>query len=77
MNASSTMKATHPAALSKSPAAASEPGVQLAEETGTITGTGEAISDKLTCIIRERPGVRLVVAVALGGLAAWIIKRRV
>lgn len=77
MNASPTMKGTQPAASNTPPTIAGETRLRLAEETGTITDTGEAISKKLTCMIRDRPGVSLVIAVALGGLAAWIIKRRV
>lgn len=76
MNANPTMKVKHPPDLSTSPAAANEPRVRVADETDTTTGSGEAISNKLACMIRDRPGISLAVAVALGGIAAWIIKRR-
>jgi len=76
MNASPTMKTMQPAGLNTSPAIPGKTRVQLTDETDTTTGTGEAIRDKLTSMIQTRPGVSLIVATALGGLTAWIIKRR-
>ena len=76
MTASPTMKTQHTAGLSTSPAETAKTRVQLAEQTENTTVTGETITEKLAEIIRTRPGASLLVAAALGGIAAWIIKRR-
>ncbi len=77
MTASPTTKATLTAGLSTSPAATEKTRVHLAEQTENTTATGDTITEKITEMIRTRPGASLLVAAALGGLAAWIIKRRV
>gem|GEM_PF-3689119 len=76
MSASPTTKAAQLAGLSTSPAVTGKTRVQLAEQTVNTTATGETITEKLTEMIRTRPGASLLVAAALGGIAAWIIKRR-
>jgi len=38
---------------------------------------GEPITEKLAAVIRSYPAVSLGVALAIGGMAAWIIKRRI
>lgn len=42
-----------------------------------LTEVHDRVVEKATEFIRERPGVSLVLAAAVGGLIGWLIKRRV
>lgn len=65
----------------------SEPKSRLPEDSASenqwLTKMEESLSEahevfveKATNFIRQRPGVSLVIAAAVGGLLGWLIKRR-
>ncbi len=49
----------------------------LTEMEDSLTGAHEAVVERATKFIRERPGASLVLAAAVGGLIGWFIKRRI
>ncbi len=49
----------------------------LSDVEDRLSDTHELLVDKATHFIRERPGVSISVALVIGGVLGWLIKRRV
>ncbi len=54
----------------------SQPESVMSKLESTVQDTHELVIRRSTEFIRERPGVSLLLAVAIGGVVGWLIKRR-